>query len=102
YRSIGQVLTEHRVESLDISDEILGVVRHAAGDRTRDPYQRPVGPVSHDPVLHHLDLRGHLSRNGQSLRVIPVEDELLSRVFLDEITIYGDRTMGGWEGNRDQ
>src|SRR2546427_4036783 len=75
--SIGQVLSEHRVQGLDVSDEMVGGVRYAAGDRSRDSHQRPIRPVSKDPVLHHLDLRGHLARDRLTLGVIPVEDELL-------------------------
>ena len=59
-----------------------------------NPDQRSVGPVEQDRALHHLDASSDLPRDRLTLGMIPVQNELLAPVLLDQVTVYGDRAIG--------
>ena len=59
-----------------------------------NPDQRSVSPVVQERALHLIDMSSNLPRDRLTLGMIPVQNELLAPVLLDQVTVYGDRAIG--------
>jgi len=82
------------IHHLDVPDYTFRRFRHSAGDRTRKPWSALRRSCWARPRSSHLDASSDLPRDRLTLGMIPVQNELLAPVLLDQVTVYGDRAIG--------
>ena len=83
-------------------DEAFGGLPRVSVDRAYDPHDRSIGAVVEQSTLDHRDPRRDLSRNRLPLRLVPVENEELVSIFLDQIAVHRDGRMGSGKRNGEE
>src|SRR5512134_1626200 len=91
----GQIVTEDRIERLDVPHQSLRGFGDASLDRARDTDKGPVGPVPEHRAADHRDLGVQLPGDHRALGLEPVDHDLHLPLSLDEVAVDGDRSRPG-------
>src|SRR5204862_4516700 len=101
-RSVRQIIIQNGVYRPDVPGEALGSLLDASVDRAHDPDERAIGAVVGERAPDHRDPGWDLTRDGLPLGLVPVEDEPLLPVFLDEVAVHRDGRMRRRKGDRER
>src|SRR5712691_3045730 len=100
--SVGQVVAKDRVHRLDVGDEELRGLADVSVDRAHDPHNGSVSAVAHKRALDHRDPRGDFPGDRVPLGLIPIQDDPLLPLLLDQVPIHDDERVASRERNRDE